>query len=276
MSILDQNSINELKENGFIKITNFLNEDEFKSIKKICIKYCKQKHEDNYFSRNTMSFLSKLVQFKYSRFLSDLKIFRIVNRKKLKDFSKAYFEKNVELSNIDGYISKMANRAILPWHTDRAYSDKNGDKKIEKFLHPDDCNLKIFVYLTDVSPGNGCMSYIPKTHKIGFLIRKGIYTKKLRYSPYWSLKQFRSFLEIKENFEYINDNLKEKNLIQNFLEISKNLDDTKLSNFDYEAKQGDAVIFNEGGIHRGSTPTKNDRLVLRYFLKPKESSYTRL
>ena len=27
-------------------------------------------------------------------------------------------------------------------------------------------------------------------------------------------------------------------------------------------------------IHRGSKPTINDRLVLRYFFKPKENSYT--
>ena len=54
---------------------------------------------------------------------------KIVSTKKLENFSKDYFGKNVELSNIDGYISKKGDSAILPWHTDRAYSDEKGDKK---------------------------------------------------------------------------------------------------------------------------------------------------
>ena len=276
MSALDHNSLEELKDNGFVKIKNFLNKEELNSIKFICSKYCKEKkHKDNYFSRTALNFLFKAISFKYSRLFSDLKVLKIVSTKKLENFSKDYFGKNVELSNIDGYISKKGDSAILPWHTDRAYSDEKGDKKIKNFLHPDDCNLKIFVYLSDVSSGNGCMSYIPKTHKIGFLIRQGIYTKKLDYSPYWSLNQFRSFLNIKKNYDYIEKQLNDKNLLKSFLVESQSLEDNKKSIYDYEAKAGDAVIFNEGGIHRGSKPTINDRLVLRYFFKPKENSYTK-
>ena len=29
-------------------------------------------------------------------------------------------------------------------------------------------------------------------------------------------------------------------------------------------KAGDAIVFDEGGIHRGSKPVTHDRLVLRY------------
>ena len=276
MNILNNNSLNELKENGFVKIKNFLNDEELNSIKFICKKYCKEKnHKDNYFARTALNFFIKTITFRYSRLFSDLKVFKIITTKKLENFSKDYFGKKVELSNIDGYISKKGDAAILPWHTDRAYSDKKGDKKIKNFLHPDDCNLKIFVYLTDVSSGNGCMSYVPKTHKIGFLIRQGIFTKKLDYSPYWSLNQFRNFISIKKNYDYIEEQLDDKNLLKSFLANSHNLEDNKHSNYDYEAKAGDAVIFNEGGIHRGSKPTINDRLVLRFFFKPKVESYTK-
>ena len=66
----------------------------------------------------------------------------------------------------------------------------------------------------------------------------------------------------------------DKNLIDSFMKISENLKDAGESEFDYEANPGDAIIFSEGGIHRGSTPTKNDRLVLRYFYKPQKQSYT--
>ena len=39
MSALDHNSLEELKDNGFVKIKNFLNEEELNSIKFICSKY---------------------------------------------------------------------------------------------------------------------------------------------------------------------------------------------------------------------------------------------
>ena len=72
-----------------------------------------------------------------------------------------------------------------------------------------------------------------------------------------------------------NKNYIESNKTMLNYQMQHNLEDNKHSNYDYEAKAGDAVIFNEGGIHRGSKPTINDRLVLRYFFKPKENSYTK-
>ena len=38
--------------------------------------------------------------------------------------------------------------------------------------------------------------------------------------------------------------------------------DTSL--YDYSIKAGGAIIFDEGGSHRGSSPTLNDRMVLRH------------
>ena len=57
-------------------------------------------------------------------------------------------------------------------------------KTRKKFNNPDDFYLKFFIYLTDVSSNNGCMSYIPKSHKIGYEIRKAIYNKEISYQPY--------------------------------------------------------------------------------------------
>ena len=55
-----------------------------------------------------------------------------------------------------------------------------------KFNIPKKFFLKFFIYLTDVTRNNGCMSYIPESHKIGFEIRKAIYEKKINYQSYWS------------------------------------------------------------------------------------------
>ena len=273
--MLNSHSILKLKTNGFIKVQKFLSDSELEKIQKICQYRCKSKgNKEGFFSHNFKSFLVKILKLNFKKFNDDLRIFKITKEKKLSYIGQNFFGKTVEINNIDGYISPKGNTVILPWHTDRAYTDKHGDKNIKNFLHPDDCNLKIFIYLTNVGPGNGCMSYIPKSHEIGYHIRKGIFTKKLQYSPYWSLKQFREFLKIKKNFDYITTSSDDKNLIDSFMKISENLKDAGESEFDYEANPGDAIIFSEGGIHRGSTPTKNDRLVLRYFYKPQKQSYT--
>ena len=34
--------------------------------------------------------------------------------------------------------------------------------------------------------------------------------------------------------------------------------------FDYSAEAGTMIIFDEGGVHRGSKPSLNDRMVIRY------------
>ena len=35
-------------------------------------------------------------------------------------------------------------------------------------------------------------------------------------------------------------------------------------------EEGDAIIFDEGGVHKGSMPMQNDRAVIRYHFKVKE------
>jgi len=55
-------------------------------------------------------------------------------------------------------------------------------------------------------------------------------------------------------------------LLEKFLEKTKFAEENKESEeFDYNLSPGDAVIFNEGGIHKGSKSLINERLVLRYF-----------
>ena len=56
---------------------------------------------------------------------------------------------------------------------------------------------------------------------------------------------------------------KEKELI-NFLDKANLVLNKENSYFDFKASPGDLLIFNEGGIHRGSKPSLNERVVLRY------------
>ena len=55
--------------------------------------------------------------------------------------------------------------------------------------------------------------------------------------------------------------------IQNSEFIDEKNKDTK--KFDFQMKKGSALIFDEVGVHRGSSPSKQGRLVLRYFYRKK-------
>lgn len=165
------------------------------------------------------------------------------------------------MNHVDAYVSKKSKSNIIPWHTDQAY---HGNLNPKNYVNCEKFFIKIFIYLTDVNTKNGCMSYIPGSHKIGFAIRKGIFEKKIKYKPYWHLKDLRNL--VIENKSYFSDLFKEKYyLVQEFLQKSEFIiknEDTHL--YDYSIKAGGALIFDEGGSHRGSSPTLDDRIVLRY------------
>ena len=110
------------------------------------------------------------------------------------------------------------------------------------------------------------MGYIPGSHKISYFLKKLILKKKISYSPYWHLEDYRNFinnLEIRKkldlNFEY--------NEVKDFIEnssfiLSKDKDTNK---FDIHAKAGSLLIFDESGVHRGSAIKKLNRKCIRFF-----------
>ena len=58
-------------------------------------------------------------------------------------------------------------------------------------------------------------------------------------------------------------------IIDNFLEQTKFIKtdpyDTNL--FDFDCKKGDALVFDESGVHRGAETSLTNRLVLRFAFK---------
>jgi len=196
---------------------------------------------------------------------------KICNSLKLKKFSDKYFEKKSYLTMVDGYFNSKdshINDEIVSWHTDQAYGGANLNE-IKEFVNPDNYTLKFFIYLTDVYKNNGCMSYIPGSHKITYLIRKGIFERKLDYKPYWSFLQIKEFISDEKNKSYILENLDDESMLNKFLKKLEMLEknDEKYS-FDYSMKSGDAIVFNEGIVHRGSRLMFSDRMVLRFHFRP--------
>ena len=58
---------------------------------------------------------------------------------------------------------------------------------------------------------------------------------------------------------WVNNFLKEADLLENMANKEK---------YGYSAKAGSAIVFDEGGVHKGSRPRSKDRMVLRYLYSP--------
>ena len=255
----------EIKENGIVKVENFLDKSEISKISKIIKYYSAPKNTpESYFPTTFKTLAIKILKLNLIKFFHSLEILKLSKRKKLSDLADEFFGKESKLSFIDAYYSKISKQDVLPWHTDQAYL---GKKAVSTFNNPEEFFLKIFIYLTDVGPDDGCMSYIQGSHKIGYAIRKGIFEKHIQYQPYWSIKDFKKI--ILDNKRYFDNYFKNSEIIENFLYQAENLDkDSNRKDYGYRARAGSVIIFDEGGVHKGSRPQNIDRMVLRYLYSP--------
>jgi hypothetical protein len=260
------NSLLDLfKKNGIIKIKNFLNQSELEKVIKGVSPFIGSKGEKTtYFSNSFKKNLFKLFKFQFSKFLISNYLIKLSKEKKMNQFADLAFGQKSYLNMIDSYYSPINNKEVLPWHVDQAYSGKI-EISDEEIVDPDQYSIKFFIYLTKVGPNNGCTSYIPGTNKITYALRKGIKEKKIKYSPHWLLKDLRNFITKKENLEYFNNYFNNSNVIKKFLDKTSFIEINPESNeFDFEMNPGDIIIFDEGGVHKGSKILFNDRRVLRY------------
>jgi hypothetical protein len=262
--------LEEFKKNGIVRIPNFLTGTDLSEITNL-IKYYSAKKGENksYFISGFKSLFSNLLKFNLKKIKDSLFLHNFAKRKEIHSLSKKIFNKNSYLNYIDGYVSPISDKDLIPWHTDQAYQ---GIEKVSKeYVNPDEYFLKFFIYLSDVDSQNGCMNYIPGSHQIGYAIRKGIYEGSIEYKPYWHLKDFRKILLYSKNINYFKNYFSNNNIIDKFIEdtrfITENKDTVK---YDYTASAGDMILFDEGGVHRGSKTLKNERMVLRFLYSIKK------
>jgi ectoine hydroxylase-related dioxygenase (phytanoyl-CoA dioxygenase family) len=270
--VIDQIDYRKLRDEGFIKVNNFLNHEETNQTREIIQFYNSSKgNKETHFCINYKSKFLKLIKLDFQKIKDSNYLLNILEKKEINKISNKIFETKSYLSMIDGYCSPKSDKEVLPWHIDQAYNDKDDIKTIHA---PNELKYKFFIFLTKVGPDNGCTSYIPGSHKITDAIRQGLYQKKIKYSPHWSLKNLRKFINKIENYNFIISFLKEEKLVKEFLEKTKFADsDLETNNFDYEAEAGDAIIFNEGGVHKGSKTSFSNRVVLRYLYSAKNTSF---
>ena len=263
-ALINLNDISNLKENGIIKIKYFLNENELKEIIDIAkSRPLPHEHPKSYCSTNIRLLLYKILRLNFKRFKQEVKILSLAKKKNLNFIADQIFNKKSYLDNIDLYHTPISEENSLPWHADQAY--QGDEKNYEGFVNPDHDFVKFFIYLTDVDSDNGCTSYIPKSHKIAYAIRKGIFERNIKYQPYFTLKEFRNFISKKENADFIKSFLNDNDIIDEFLKKTNFVDEKGDTNeFDFSLKAGDAIIFDEGGLHKAARSTLSERMVLRY------------
>ncbi len=256
------NITKQLKENGLVKIEKFIDQNQVVDIKKIVLDVNKNfHHPDTYFSTNVKSLCVKLLKFQFKKFFNSLKLIDLSKEKNFSLISQKFYEKKEKLHMIDGYVARKSEKNIIDWHCDAPYKNEINFSNMH-----DNRSLKFFIYLTDVEKDNGCLAYIPKSHKIVYKVKKMIYEKKIKQGRFQYLKECRNFILKPENYNTIKDELGKNNEIDQFLNQTKFISEDKedTSEFDYSLKAGDALIFDENGFHRGGKPKISDRVVLRY------------
>ncbi len=260
--MLQLNQIDDtLKKEGSIKIEKILNQKELDRIKEIILGINESFHnKETIFACNIKSLIIKFLKFDVKKFSQSIELINLSKNKKFDKISKNFFGKKEKINMIDGYVSKKSNVNIIDWHCDQPYYEE----KLYSNRH-DKRNLKFFIYLTDVETDNGCLAYIPKSHKIVYLVKKMIFEKKIEQCPFKNLKECRDFILKPNNLKIILKENQNDDEIYKFLEMTSFCDKKKDTNeFDYKMKAGDAIIFDENGFHRGSKPKKTDRAVIRY------------
>ena len=172
---------------------------------------------------------------------------------------------------IHGYHTPKQKHEIRPWHSDRTYEYIDGKKtehiseKNIEFPDPNYTALKFFFYLTPVGPNNGCTSYMSGSHKITKAVRHCIYENKIKYESFRKLEDLVKLIHYNNNYSILSNKLGTEILLKDFLKNAQLIIENKnLDTYDFEANAGDLLIFNDGGIHRGSKPSTSERVVIRY------------
>ena len=277
MSLLEikKDIIDKLKIDGIYKIDKLLNDNDFSKLEKILNKYksdsyslvgTKFNNYDSFIYRSRGRFLFKqLKQLKIKKFFEKFKIIKIAKKLKFNENAEGFFNDKSKLTNIDVYYSKKSNKKILDWHTDQSYS---GRPDVENFEDPKHSALKFFLYMTPVKANNGCLGYISNSAKFTNHLKKQIFERKIKYKPFWSLKDFRKIIS-DEKYRLLLNAKFNSSTVEDFLNKT-NFVETEpydTSEFDYELNKNGALIFDESGIHRASKLSLSDRLALRFTYK---------
>ena len=253
----------EIQNNGIIKIENFLNQKDVDLITKIYGNKKNTKGEINsyiYRSKKKYFLLKHFLSFNFLTFINSLRMINLSKKLKLNELSTKVLQRQTKLQVIDCYCSETSEEPVVDWHVDNY-----------KFRSPDHFAVKFIIYLNDVSSNDGCLGYIPGSHKILYCLKRGIFEGKIKPKSFFSLKSIRELIQEDYYRNYLETKIG-KDLIDKFLKQTDFIKDKTKDTlrYDFDLKKGGALIFNESGVHRGAK-IKSNRLVIRFLYKDIEA-----
>ncbi len=264
------NSLNiaeEVNKNGYIQINDFFNLNDFNLIQNIIKNYqVKKGGSASQFPLSIKSYIVKLAKLEIKKIYDAILLKKISKSYNFKEISDKIFDEQTILQNIDTYYNNISSEPVLDWHCD--LSNKSSIKQ-NKILNPKMASIKFFFYLTDVYTDNGCLSYIPGSHKIVKEIGSLIFKKEIKYKNFWSLENLVNFAKEENVKQKLIKNLNQEEVEKFFDNASKILNEKKNDIFDIPMKKGGMIIFDEYGVHRGSKTKFTPRKVIRYFYRRK-------
>ena len=259
---LSNEDISSFSNNGFLLKKNILKETEIHTLKKIVKSTKEGKGAAGIdYPVKLKAYLIKLAKFDLKKIFNTIYLHKINNKLKLNLSADKLFNESSKLNKIDGYYNSIAKKEILPWHCDQAYS---GVESVDNLVTQEYYYIKFFFYLTDVGPENGCTSYIPGSHKITYAFRTCLFNREIEYKPHWTINDFLNLILEKDNYKKILNRLESKTLLEDFIKKANLVINKDNNSFDFKAEPGDLLLFNDGGFHRGSKPTLNERSIVRY------------
>ena len=167
--MLNVNTIVEnLKNSGYCKIENFLDENEIKKAREMTYgKFKGSKSLNRYFPFTYFMVLKKLLKLDFEKFKQGIDIINIMKKKpELQNIFNQVFEKKNTLQFIDAYNLNEGEK--IEWHTDHMLEKTNKHRLI------------LFIYLDSVSKRNGSMGYIKDSHLIINFLKKKIIENKIQ------------------------------------------------------------------------------------------------
>ena len=128
--------------------------------------------ENSIYAVNFKTLIKKFFKFRFSEIFKSFYFIKLSKKLKLKKIAQKILKSDSKLIRIDLFWSPKSDSPVIQWHVDNAYS---GKQNIKVFNEPDKNAIKFIFYLTNVSSNNGCLSYIPFSHKIAYMLKKGIF-----------------------------------------------------------------------------------------------------
>lgn len=268
-----------VKDKGVFNIPTFFDQNQLTKVENI-LKQELRKNDRVIFPIKASQNFIKLFKLDLFKLVNSRALLKIANALKLEVIAENILNSPSHLYMMDVYKSKKSKEMIIPWHNDIGlkYTDAESKKNYFQSARATILNtntkvpargVKFFIYMTDTESNNGALGVLPFSQHIVKALTKLIVEKKVHLNLYWNLENLREIV-MQDSIRPLIENLVGKEKLHKFIKSSefiKHSSDTL--EFDSNMKKGGAVVFDEMCVHRGSKPTKNDRVVLRYLYKKK-------